>query len=263
MTPSIDADRGSIGIRAARHLDIAFRSFTVGHGAELGSGYLRWLTGEAHPLGNLAIVCAPGDEAAAREACSPLKAANVPCAVAFPDGLATAAAQAVHSLGFSEDATMPAMAVNIERLAPTALPPGYAFVRAGVGDTGARWAEGMAVGYELPHALARRFSPEVIGADPAVDARTQFFSVVREGRTVATSMFHLADGLAGIYCVSTRPEERGKGIGAHVTAEALRVAASLGCRVGVLQSSPAGHSIYIGLGFEDVGAVPMFVRMPS
>ena len=80
---------------------------------------------------------------------------------------------------------------------------------------------------------------------------------------VAVSMLYLAGGLAGIYCITTLAEERGKGLGAHVTAETLRVAQRLGYGVGVLQSSAAGHSVYEGLGFRDVGSVPMFIRIPG
>jgi len=89
----------------------------------------------------------------------------------------------------------------------------------------------------------------------------QYFAVVHAGRAVATSLVYLADGLAGIYCVATLPGERGKGLGAHVTAAALRAAQRIGYRVGILQSSPEGHSIYLRLGFADLGAVPMFVRV--
>ena len=121
----------------------------------------------------------------------------------------------------------------------------------------------MAVGYGLPVGLARLFSPEVLGADMAPDAGTQFFSVVKDGRAVATTLLYLADGLAGIYCVATLPDERAKGLAAHLTAEALRRAQRLGYRVGVLQSSPAGHSVYLRLGFEDLATVPMFVRIPT
>lgn len=76
-------------------------------------------------------------------------------------------------------------------------------------------------------------------------------------------MLYLADGLAGIYCVATLPAERGKGLGAHVTAESLRAALPLGYGVGVLQATEAGHGVYRGLGFTDVGSVPMFIRMPG
>jgi ribosomal protein S18 acetylase RimI-like enzyme len=97
----------------------------------------------------------------------------------------------------------------------------------------------------------------------APDAAIQFFAVLKDGEPVATSMLLLADGLAGIYCVSTLAAERGRGLGAHATAQALREARRLGYRVGVLQSSPDGHSVYRKLGFEDLAEIPMFVRMPG
>ncbi len=95
---------------------------------------------------------------------------------------------------------MPAMAVDIEHVPATHLPPGYEFTRT---------------------------------------------------------------GLAGIYCVATLPEERAEGPAAHLTAEALRRAQRLGYRVGILQSSAPGHSVYLRLGFEDLATVPNFVRMPA
>lgn len=76
-------------------------------------------------------------------------------------------------------------------------------------------------------------------------------------------MLYLADGLAGIYCVATLPAEQGRGLAAHVTAEALRAAGRLGYGVGLLQSSAVRHSVYLGLGFRDVGSVLMFIRMPG
>src|SRR5690606_23229328 len=123
----------------------------------------------------------------------------------------------------------PAMAVDIDRMSATALPPGYGFARIGAGAEGRAWAEALAIGYELPRPLANLFSPDAIGAGMAPDAQVQFFAVTRrDGQLVATSLLYLADGLAGIYCVSTRPEERKKGLGAHATAEALRAARRLG-----------------------------------
>jgi hypothetical protein len=262
ITSSIGANRGAMGARAARHLELAFHGFTVGRGAELGTNYLRWATREAHPLGNVAIVSDPDDVDAARAAVGPLIANNVPSAVLFPRGVSDAAAQSVAASGFADQGAMPAMAVDIARMAATSLPPGYVSKRIGEGGGARAWSEALAIGYDLPMGLARRFSPEVLGADMAADAQTQYFAIVRDGRTVATSLLHLADGLAGIYCVATVPDERAKGLGAHVTADALRAAHRLGYGVGVLQSSHAGHNVYRGLGFEDLGAVPMYVRMP-
>jgi GNAT superfamily N-acetyltransferase len=263
IVQAIGTGDAEIGARAAGHLDLAFRQMMVGRGAEVGRGFLRLMTGERHPLGNVAVVSDAGDLATTRAAVLPLLDCGQPAAVLYTRGVSEAVAEAVAALGFAGPAEMPAMAVDIGRLGSTALPPGYDLVR--VGDlTGSRaWTAALAEGYPLPPGLAHHFSPEFLGAGGADDAPLQFFAVLRDGRTVATSMLCLEDGLAGIYCVATLPGERGKGLGAHVTAAALLAARRIGYRVGILQSSPEGHSIYRRLGFADFGAVPMFVRMPD
>ena len=52
----------------------------------------------------------------------------------------------------------------------------------------------------------------------------------------------------------------GSGFGGSVSA--LRLSEK-GYRVGVLQSSEAGHSMYEKLGFADFGALPLYVRIPG
>lgn len=263
IVESIDAVAGTIGARAARHLEIAFREFMTGPGSTHHASYLRLVTGEPHPLGNLAVVYVPDDPAAALEAASPLLDCAAPACIIFPRGAGPEVVATLKERGFGIEASMPAMAVDIEAMAATALPEGYDWTRVGDGDDGREWAEALAVGYEIPRGLAEVFSPAELGADMAPDAQTQFFAVVRDGKQVATSMLYLADGLAGIYCVSTIPEERNRGLGAHATAEALRIARRLGYRVGVLQSSSAGYPVYIRLGFGDYAQVPMLIRMPA
>lgn len=263
IVKSIGSCGTAIGVRAAGHLDIAFRHMMRGPGARHHENFMCLVTGELHPLGNVAIVSNPGNQDTTDAAIGPLLGSGLPAAVIYPRGVTDTEARSVTALGFEDHGAMPAMAVDIERMTATSLPSGYECARIGTGTDGHTWAETLAVGYGLPQGLARMFSPEALGADMAPAAQTQFFAIRRNGQPVATSLLHLADGLAGIYCVATLAEERGMGLGAHVTAEALRAAHQLGYRVGVLQSSPVGHSVYLGLGFEDVGTVPMFVRMPA
>jgi predicted GNAT family acetyltransferase len=261
IVPSMATLGNAIGARASGHLNLAFRHMMQGQGAELGLHFLRLVTGEPHPLGNVAVVSDPDDLATMHAAVDPLLTCGFPTSVLYPQGVSDAVTRSLLASGYSDAGTMPAMAVDIEHLAATALPPGYEWARMGEGDDGRAWADTLAVGYGLPLDLARMMSPERLGADMAPDASLQFFAIRRNGKAVATSMLYMADGLAGIYCVATREEERGKGFGAYVTAEPLRAARQLGYRVGVLQSSPAGHSVYLGLGFADIGTVPMFIRM--
>ena len=261
IVQSIGSNRNAVGARAARHVDLAFRHIMHGPGIEQNENFMRVITGEPHPMGNLAIVSSPGDVGITQAAIGSLVERNLPAAILYTCGVTDAVARSVVAFGF-ESKIMPAMAVDIERMPATSLPPGYELVRTGVND-GRRWTGAFAVGYGLPVGLARLFSPEVLGADMASDAVTQFFAIVKDGRLVATTLLYLADGLAGIYCVATLPEERAKGLAAHLTAEALRRAQRLGYRVGILQSSSEGHSVYLRLGFEDLATVPMFVRLPA
>ena len=263
IASSIAACGDDIGRRAATHLDLAFRSFTGRSGGELGPKYLRWITREPHPMGNLVIAAGEGDAASMREAIAPLVEQNLPSTAIFPRGVSAAASGALQDSGFADIGAMPAMAVDIDRVAATSMPEGYTFRRAGPDASGDAWADALSAGYHMPLSLGRVFAPAAVGADMARDAAVQFFSIERDGVTVATSMLFLAEGLAGIYCVATREEHRKRGLGAHVTAEPLRIASTLGYRVGVLQSSSAGHPVYLGLGFVDVAAIPMFARMPQ
>lgn len=262
VVESIASASTSIGLRSAAHLELIFRACANGSAFTCTPQFVRCKTGEAHPLGNLAIFTADPASALVQEAAAPLAGGAFPSALLFPQGVGPEVVASIGALGFGDAGVMPAMAVDLASLASTALPAGYEFVRVGPGDYDA-WTDALAVGYPLPVGVARLFSPAAVGAEAAADASLQFFAVKRAGKTVATSLLFLADGLSGIYCVATLTEERGKGLGAHATAEALRAAQRVGYRVGVLQSSPDGHNVYRKLGFKDLGGVPMFVRMPG
>jgi GNAT superfamily N-acetyltransferase len=263
IVESIESMGAATGTRAARQMDIAFRRMMSGPGSEQTDRWFRLITGEKHPMGNVALISARDDLESTLEAIGPLIDCGAPAAAIFTAGVSQAVSDAVKARGFSTQASMPAMAVDIDAMRPTALPPGYEWARIGGGAEGRAWAAALALGYGLPQPLADLFAPDALGVDMAGDAPVQFFAVLRDGRPVSTSLLYLEDGLAGIYCVSTLPEERQKGLGAHATAEALRVARRLGYRVGVLQSSGAGHPVYLQLGFGDYAQVPMLIRMPE
>jgi ribosomal protein S18 acetylase RimI-like enzyme len=259
------AELGSAAGRAiGRHLDRTFRSIVRGDRCTQEPRFLRLLTGEPHPFGNFAVLSAPVSVDASRQAVGGLVASGAPAAVLFPGmDVPTDVDAYLSAQGFVSHGTMPAMAVDIVALKPTLLPDGYELVRVGDGGDGHEWVQQFAIGYELPLGVAQRFSPAALHAGTSPDSAMQFFAVKRHGRIVCTSLCHLDEGLAGIYCVATIPEERRKGLGAHATAEPLRLAARQGYGVGVLQSSEAGYGVYKGLGFADFGGVPLYVRIPA
>lgn len=262
--PSLTSLGAAAAAAIGRHMDRAFRAMVCDARRIEGTRYLRLLTGEPHPFGNFALVSTPIDLDAAREVVEPLVTSSVPAAVIFPDiGIPASVDAYLTERGFFPHSALPAMGVDIAGLKATALPDGYDFVRVGDGDDGEEWVRQFASGYELPIGVAECFSPVALHADTSPESRLQFFAIRRDGTIVCTSVCYLDEGLAGIYCVSTIPEERRKGLGAHATAEPLRLAARLGYRVGVLQSSEAGHTLYKSLGFADFGGVPLYVRIPT
>lgn len=251
------------GAIAARHIDRAFRAIVRGPGVVCEPRFVRYITREAHPFGNAAIIADSHDAAAASAAIEPLLTCGAPAAALFCDSVAHGVADVLRAASFEPHGAMPAMAVDIEALASTALPGGYSFDRVAGGAQSDAWVEAFATGYEIPRAVSALFGPDAAGATLAPDAPFQYFAVRKDGQIVTTSMLYLADGVAGVYCVATIPDERRRGLAAHATAESLRQVREIGYRVGVLQSSPAGHAVYRRLGFIDFAQVPLYVRMPG
>lgn len=266
LISSVAAAGTGLGPAIGRHFESTFRCLVGQKGVVSEPSYFRMLSGEAHPLGNLAVFPEPVEFSIVRTALEPMAGLGVPSAVIFsgtnppsPD-----VAAYLSERGYASQSPIPAMAVDIASLKNTSLPIGYELVRVGSGPETDEWVRLLAAGYGLPVGLARYFSPAAFGAESTgADAPLQFFAIRHAGAMVATSMCFLKDGLAGVYSVSTLPSERRKGLGEHATAEPLRLAARLGYRVGILQSSEAGYGVYRKLGFMDFGGLPIFVRIPA
>ncbi len=83
-----------------------------------------------------------------------------------------------------------------------------------------------------------------------------------DGVPATAASVMLAAGVAGIYAVVTRPEYRGKGLGALITLAPLLEARKQGYRVGILQASAMGYPVYIRLGFQEVFHYKIFQWSP-
>lgn len=261
--PGIAAIGDKFGRLICAHIDHAFRTILRGPCVCTERGFARLITGEPHPFGNFVLVSDAADVAATSAGMAPLLTCGAPTAAIFTGAVSSEVAAVLRSAGFEPAEAMPAMGIEIEKLPATALPAGYSFARYGDGVQGEEWGRAFADGYELPRGVGAQFAPDVGMRVTASDSPLQYFAILKDGKPVCTSMVFLHQGVAGIYGVATLPAERGKGLGAHATAQPLRLAHQLGYRVGVLQASPAGHPVYKRLGFADFGEVPLYVRMPA
>jgi GNAT superfamily N-acetyltransferase len=79
-----------------------------------------------------------------------------------------------------------------------------------------------------------------------------------DGVPVATAEATVAEGVVGLYNISTRPPYRGRGIGSTMTWRPLHDALARGLDLGILQAAPEGVSIYRRLGFRSFGDITEF-----
>jgi len=84
-----------------------------------------------------------------------------------------------------------------------------------------------------------------------------------DGKPVSTSSIVYSDGVAGIYCVSTLAEARGRRMGSMITAAPLIDARNRGYKVGVLHPSDLGYNVYKRLGFEEFCRMVRYVWYPE
>jgi hypothetical protein len=266
LISSVAAAGIALGPAIGLHFESTFRCLVGQKGVVSEPRFFRMLSGEAHPLGNLAVFPEPVEFSIVRAALEPMRGLGVPSAVIFSgtNPPSSDVASSLSEWGYVNQSAIPAMGVDILRLKTTSLPSGYELVRIGSGPESDEWVNLLAAGYGLPVGLARYFSPAAFGAKSTkADAPLQFFAIRHAGAMVTTSMCYLKGGVAGIYSVATIPSERRKGLGEHATAEPLRLAARLGYKVGILQSSEAGYGVYKKLGFSDFGGLPIFIRIPA
>lgn len=259
---SIDSVQDDFGLLITQHIDQLFRIIMPGPGVDIEPEFLRFVTGEQHPFGNFICMSHPVSARSTERALQPLLHCNAPAAALFVGPMDDDTHQSLISNGFERHGGMPAMAVDIDKLPDTTLPDGYTFERVNKSDQRDVWGEVFSRGYELPPRVGAAFAGGITG-DHADDATIQYFWILKDGAPVCTSLAYLDHGVAGIYGVATILEERGNGLGAHVTAEPLRIAHKLGYKIGVLQSSEAGYPVYRRIGFSDHGEIPLYVRMPS
>jgi ribosomal protein S18 acetylase RimI-like enzyme len=149
--------------------------------------------------------------------------------------------------GLEAGSTLPVMAVRLDDVPDVSGPRGLVIEQ--VTDT-AMLTEYVQA-YSGPFSVPDDALPAVVKAEAEQTEPVRFIGRL-DGRAVATSELFVSHGVAGIYWVSTVEQHRKRGIGAALTAAALRVGRERGLRVGTLQSSRPGQPVYRRLGFHTV-----------
>jgi len=222
----------------------------------LPGGGLFFTTGEAHPFANFAIGVLPHEipEVAAR-----LRATGMPAAVLDSEDRNPELEAALAGAGFSHAGSLPGMEVELAKVEKVSVPDGYRIERLSSGQDPHGWAHVLAEGYPVPPVAASAMSPVSIPVSDSPDAPIQFFQAIQGNEAVAVSALIVAEGLAGVYCVATLPDHRGRGLGAALTVAALQAGREIGLTTGVLQASEAGFGVYQRIGFVETGKGSIYV----
>lgn len=121
------------------------------------------------------------------------------------------------------------------------------------------WARTAAIGSDFPNSADELAKLEITLNNPQYKAQHRYIGFLN-GSPVSTSAMVLDSGVAGIYAVSTLPIARRKGIGARMTIDPLEEARQRGYRVGILQSSTMGYSLYKRIGFKEICTFNLFYQ---
>jgi len=121
----------------------------------------------------------------------------------------------------------------------------------------------VADGFEIPANVARELYRGMLRKLASSDADVVNYPGYIGRRLVGTSTLFLGKSAAGLYNVTTVPSARGKGVGSATTHLTLSEGRRRGFRIGTLQSSKSGYSIYKKLGFEERFKISSYVLAGS
>jgi GNAT superfamily N-acetyltransferase len=165
--------------------------------------------------------------------------------------------------GFMRDGESPGMAVELTSLCePSVKPAGLSITFAHDETTWREWSITMMRGFGALSPNEQSVKPWCTILRQGTPGKTLAYTGWLDGKPVATALLFLAAGVAGIYFVTTMPEARRKGIGAHMTWHALQQARDMGYRIGVLEASEMGLGVYRSLGFQEYCRIATYLWQP-
>ena len=155
--------------------------------------------------------------------------------------------------GFTYGGDPAGMAVDLANLNEDITQPADLEIKHVENEAGLKaWVDTLVEGWPLPEIWRTYFIEGYLGYGLGAALDLRHFVGYVDGAPVTISSVMFAAGVAGIYAVATRPDFRGRGLGALITLAPLLEARDEDYRVGILQASDLGHPVYQRLGFEDV-----------
>lgn len=164
--------------------------------------------------------------------------------------------------GFTTRGLGPGMAIDLSKMKEEPLPEGLKIIEVKDDSALKAWCHIVCTSFGIPEndegALAEWFKTDMEYKLPL-----KLYLGLADGKAIATSMYYLAAGVAGIYFVGVLPEARNKGAGFAITQKPLKDARKLGYRIGTLQASPMGEPVYLKMGFKEYFKTGSYTWLPE
>jgi predicted GNAT family acetyltransferase len=236
------------------HDDESF-ALAMGRHAAMQSepGFYEILTGIKDPFANMAFgMHVPDAENRVKAISARLRDADCPAYFwVGPCTTPTNLSEILIDNGWTHLASPPAMVVDINLMAKPPAPEGMRLQRVTDGESLTEWRKAVSTGFHM--------KPEVTELFSLLEGnQMRLYTAFLGDEIVGTTALITHNGVAGIYCVSTFPEFRGRGIGAALTTLPLLEAHSEGYQIGTLQASSMGFPVYKRLGFQEVCKLQMY-----
>jgi len=172
--------------------------------------------------------------------------------------------QRLEAHGLQHAVDSPSMAVDIEDLPEyIKLHDGFSIEQVADSTALQTWCDILARIFRFPAFVGEALFNfmAVLGYDPEAAVRNYIGRA--DGKAVAVSTLLLSGGVAGIYNVGTIAEARRRGCGRAITLMRLLEARESGDRIGVLQSTEMGQSVYSRLGFKEYCTFSRYLWLPE
>lgn len=167
----------------------------------------------------------------------------------------------LRSLGLTAGWTRPGMAADLGTVRRMPLPTGFEIRSAEDIAAFDLCARIFAEGFSSDEAM-RQWLYNLAKGYGTSPTRRWFLGILNK-KPVATSVVVLDKGIAGIYCVATLQEARGRGVGTAITLEPMLEAKKKGFDFVVLQSSKMGLPVYEKIGFKEYCRIKAYSWSPK
>ncbi len=236
-----------------------FRQYLTGWGvADRGEGDLDYFrSGLAQPQFNGVVRIRSLDAVEQIAATARDRLAGVPWWWWIGPDSPAGTSSALTTLGAQELTTLPVMARSLDQAVDPMDQPAGLRIEAVTGydrlpELVRTYSASMGIAPDLEPGIVRIESRRRDNADIVR------LAAVLEDRVVGTATVIAAHDVAGIFLVHVADTHRRRGIGAALTAAALRAGQDRGTRLAALAASPAGEPLYRRFGFVEVAQYRLF-----